>query len=66
MNKSVILLCKNRYCNNFKRGDCKRAQVSFAPVSKLTPDKLICEDFEPIPEPEIQKAKDGNKSMQKM
>lgn len=50
MNKSVILLCKNHKCNNNDKGDCKRAQVSQVSVGSTLPDRLICEDFEPIPD----------------
>jgi len=49
MNKPVVLLCKNFKCNNNDNGDCKRSQVSQRSDGSLTPDRLICEDFEPIP-----------------
>lgn len=50
MNKSVILLCKNhKKCNNNDKGDCKLSHVSFASEGGLKKDRLICEDFEPIP-----------------
>jgi len=52
MNKSVILLCKNFKCNNNDKGDCRLDQVSQAPVGSTKPDRLICEDFEPIPDEE--------------
>lgn len=52
MNKSVILLCKNHKCNNNNKGDCKLDQVSQVSDGSLTHDRLICEDFEPIPEEE--------------
>ena len=50
MNKSVILNCKNFKCNHFNKGDCKLSHVSFARVGGGIDDRLICEDFEPIPE----------------
>lgn len=50
MNKSVILLCKNQKCNSFDKGDCKKSQISLARVGGTLDDRLICEDFEPIPD----------------
>ena len=52
MNKSVILNCKNRLCRFHDKGDCKLSHVSFASEGSLKPDRLICEDFEPIPDEE--------------
>ena len=52
MNKSVILLCKNHKCNNNKEGDCQLDQISQASDGSLIHDRLICEDFEPIPKKE--------------
>lgn len=52
MNKSVILNCKNFKCSYNDKGDCKLSHVSFASDDSLTHDRLICEDFEPIPEKE--------------
>lgn len=48
MNKSVILNCKNFKCSKNDKGDCKLSHVSFASDDSLKPDRLICEDFEPI------------------
>ena len=64
MNKSVIVNCKNFKCNRNDKGDCKLSHISLADDGGLIVSKLICEDAEPIPEPLIQKAKDGNKGMQ--
>lgn len=58
MNKSVILLCKNFKCNNNNKGDCRLDQVSQASVGGLIDDRLICEDFETIPEDEEKPDKD--------
>lgn len=67
MNKSVILNCKNyKKCNLNDKGDCKLSHVSFSSVDSTNPDRLICEDFEPIPESQLQKARDGEKDLHKM
>ena len=59
MNKSVILLCKNHKCNNNNKGDCKLDHISQASAGGL-PDKLICEDFEPIPDTEKSTKTNGS------
>lgn len=56
MNKSVILLCKNFKYDNNDKGDCKLDQVSQARVGGGLDDRLICEDFVPIPDEEAQTA----------
>lgn len=55
MNKSIIVNCKNFKCNLFDKGDCKLSHVSFARVGGGKDDRLICEDFEPIPEDDKHK-----------
>lgn len=50
MNKSVILNCKNFKCSKNDKGDCKLSHISLASDGSLKPDRLICEDFEPIKE----------------
>jgi len=52
MNKSVIVLCKNRKCSNNDRGDCRLSHISLASEGSLIVSKLICEDAEEKPKDE--------------
>lgn len=55
MNKSIIVLCKNHKCNLNEKGDCKLDHISLASEGGLRLNRLICEDFEPIPDEEKEK-----------
>ena len=52
MNKAIVVNCKNFKCNRNDKGECKLSHISLASDGGLIVSKLICEDAEPIPEPE--------------
>lgn len=65
MNKSVILLCKNRKCNKNDKGDCKLSHISLASDGGLILSKLICEDAGEKPD-EKEKIKKCEESVKKV